>query len=681
MLITTPQNNLFIYDPTINSITAQNKVFAAFAASDPVNPRFAAFDSNGFEIFDTSLHTLGTLPFSNLGANRPYGLQFSLDGTQLFVAQSGLFGGLYAYRTVDAVHYTLGQQAPLMSFSGDDETSADVDSEVPLAIDENNLIYGQGLRGIAIDDPLNYYTTSSPATGRGFEFFNPNSGPVNTASLTQPYNSYSPTPGAYFDGVPALGVSSTSNGNLSITTPLIGSPGPVNINMVEPDKSFSFYPAAFTFGIQATSLQPSAGPAAGGITADVLAYGVGGGLAGTSVTVGGAAAKVVSVTRVGGLLPNPLPYYDVQFIVPPGTANTAVDVTISGPSGAATLSKAFQYEQEIANYPFPNGDVPDRIVYDPSRKQLYLGTRDHIDVFSTSSRSFLEPIVPRTLHGKLALNEFDISPDGKWLVVANLADESIAIINPDQPSTATLAPLGYTSGTYTYGPYSVTANSKGTFFVGLGVLGITGAGNSLYELNPASGTLQQRTSVGTAPLEIAGYRLLRSADATRVLVAGPDNTAGPIVLWNATTDAFVSVTTPGFVWDAAISPDGTTLGVPVTTPAGPTYQYVLDSSFNILANVIGPEGLHSGTLYGQFLSPSGALLYVPVRNGIDINDVHTGSLVRRIGVQEAGNGTIYRAATPDDTGSYIYLLTLSGLDVIRDVPPSPSKVSLPSRIP
>ena len=319
VLITTSQNFLFIYDPATNSITAQNTVFAAFAGSDPINPRFAAFDSNGFEIFDTSLHTLGTLPFSNVGASRPYGLQFSLDGTQLFVAQSGLFGGLYAYRTVDAVHYTLGQQAPLMSFSGNDEVSNDVDSEVPLAIDENNLIYGQGNRGIAIDDPLNYYTTSSPATGRGFEFFTPNSGPVNTASFTQPYTPYSPTPGVYFDGVPALGVSSTSNGNLSITTPLINSAGPVNINMVEPDGSFSFYPAAFTFGIEATSLQPSAGPAAGGMTADVLAYGVGGGLTGVnvtgvSVTVGGAAAKVVSVTRVGGEFPNPLPYYDVQFI-------------------------------------------------------------------------------------------------------------------------------------------------------------------------------------------------------------------------------------------------------------------------------------------------------------------------------------------------------------------------------
>ena len=123
MLIATTQNFLLIYDAATNFITANNTVFAAFAGADPVNARFAAFDSNGFEIFDTSLHTLGTLPFSNVGTSRPYGLQFSLDGTQLFVAQSGLFGGLYAYRTVDAVHYTLGQQAPLMSFTADDETS------------------------------------------------------------------------------------------------------------------------------------------------------------------------------------------------------------------------------------------------------------------------------------------------------------------------------------------------------------------------------------------------------------------------------------------------------------------------------------------------------------------------------------------------------------------------------
>jgi hypothetical protein len=675
VIIASTENYLFIYDAATNSITAQNTVFAAFVESDPANPRFAALDSNGFEILDTSLQPLATLPFSNSGASQPYGAKFSLDGTQLFVAQSGLFGGLYAYQTVDATHYTLGQQAPLMNLSGNDEQSNNVLSEVPLAITESNLIYGQGNRGIVIDDPLNYYTAPSPANGRGFESFTPNAGPLNTATQTKPYNSYSPTPGVYFSGIPALEV--TDSNTLTITTPLISTPGPTNVNIVNADRSFSFYPAAFTFGIQATGLEPAAGPASGGITSDVLAFGVGAGFGNISVTVGGTAAKVLSVAVVGGLVQSPLPYYDVQFIVPPGAANSNVDVTVSGPSGTATLSKAFRYVSAITNYPPPGGDSLDRIVYDTHRKQLYIGAGNHIDVFSTASLSYLTPIVPPTLNGKLTLDGFDISPDGKWLVIANLTDQSIAIVNPDQPSNAKLIPFGHLDGTYVFGPFAVSATSKGTFFVGLGDSGISGAGNSLYELDPVSGSLQQRTDL-TINLEVSGYRLLRSADASRVLIASPNGSGGPIALWTATTDTFTSLMTPGFVSDAAISGDGTTLGVPVTVETGgPTYQYVLDSNFNAIANVVAPEGLEGGALFGQFLNQSGSLLYIPVINGIDVEDVHTGFLRKRIGVNEAGNGIVYQAATTDDTGNYIFLLTLNGLDVIEDVPPLSVRSAFP----
>ena len=326
VLVTTSQYEMAVYDAATDSFTATNTAFASFAGADPANPRFAAWDSNGFEILDTSLHQLGSLTFSTTSASAPYALKFSLDGTEMFVAQSGMFSGLFAYRTVNAVNYTMGSQAPLMSFYGDDEVSNDVSSEVSLAIDETNLIYGQGNRGIAIDDPLNYYTSSTPAEGRGFEFFKPNYGPVGIPTTTAPYNSYATNTGVYFFGesgvaVPA-GTVGTSNGNSVITTPPINTAGPASIEMVEPDNSFSFYPAAFTYGVQATGIAPSAGPASGGIASYVTAFGVGGGAATVTVTVGGVAAKVTGVGAVGGIFPTPLPYCDVAFTVPPGTAGT-----------------------------------------------------------------------------------------------------------------------------------------------------------------------------------------------------------------------------------------------------------------------------------------------------------------------------------------------------------------------
>jgi len=102
---------------------------------------------------------------------------------------------------------------------------------------------------------------------------------------------------------------------------------------------------------------------------------------------------------------------------------------------------------------------------------------------------------------------------------------------------------------------------------------------------------------------------------------------------------------------------------------GGTYQFILDSSYDLLNNVVRQEGLGMGLLYGQFFNSSGALFYIPGSNGIDIYDVHKGTLQREIGVIEPDIVNISQAATIDDTGAYLFLLTKSGLDVIEDAPP------------
>ncbi|MDR3775174.1 MAG: IPT/TIG domain-containing protein [Terracidiphilus sp.] len=686
VLVTTVQYETDVYDAVTDSVTARNTAHSVFAGADPTSSRFAVDDSNGFEVVDTNLHQLASLPFSTGTASMPYGLKFSLDGSKMFVAQSGLFGGLYALRTVEMENFAMGSQAPLMSFNGNDEVSNDVDSEVPLAIDENDLIYGRGNRGIAIDDPLNYYSSSTPANGRGFEFFKPDAGPVGVATQTSPHNSYAANTGVYFftsatDVTPSGTVGTGSNGLSTITTPPISRAGPASIEMVEPDGSFSFYPAAYSFGTQALAVEPAAGPASGGISADVIAYGAGGGISAVTVTVGGAPATVTSVVGVGGLNSNPLPVRDITFTVPPGVAGTKADVTLTASGNSSTLAGAFTYEQQISSYPYPSSDVPSSILYDPHRQRVYLLTANQVDVFSLSSRSFLAPIVPPTLNGKMSLTGLDLSVDGSKLVIANLADQSIAIVNPDSPaSSPRLVPLViYLFGTsYPGGPYSVAATSKGTFFIGTSIPQLSGATGSLYELDPGSGALQQRSNISTSGLNTAGYRLLRSADGTKVFIASPNSTGGPIVLWNSTTDTFAGLTTQGFADDGAISADGTTVGALVDNPGAGLFQFVLDSSFNTLNNIVPPEGLGEGLLYGQFFNPSGALLYVPGNHGIDVYDVHEGTLRKRIAVKEPNIVNIYQAATMDDTGKYLFLMTSNGLDVIEDDAPLSVRSASPS---
>jgi len=659
VLVITSQYEMAVYDTATDSFTATNSEFASFAAADPANQRFAAFDSKGMEILDTSLNQLALLPFSTTTANSPYAMKFSLDGSKLFVAQSGLFSGQYAYRTVDATNYVMGQQAPLMSFDGDDEVSNDVDSEVPFAIDETNLIYGEGNRGIAIDDPLNYSTTSStPGGSPGFAFFRPNDGPVGVPQQIQLYTSFATNTGFYFfpaNGVPiSAGTFSTPNGYSFITTPPIATAGPTSVESVAPDGSFGFFPAAYTYGVQATGMAPNVGPASGGITAYVTAYGLGGGASSVSVTVGGVAAKVTGVDQPGGFFPTPLPYYTVAFTVPPGTPGSTVDVTVTASGSTSTLSKAFTYAPQITNYPYPGGIIPTSLVYDPHRNYVYLLTNTQVDVFSLNSHGFLTPIIPPTLNGKLQLSGLDISIDGTVLAITNLSDQSVALLNPDNPTNAPkVVPVSAITSYMLALPFSVAATSKGTFFV------LVAGG--VYELNPSTGASQQRN--------FGASQLLRSTNGTSVLFTSANSSLGPLSLWSASTDSISVADTPGFIGDAAISGDGTTFSYFLDTNGGGSWEFLLDSSYNTLNNIVDPEGLGMSWLSGQFFNASGALLYIAGSNGIDVYDEHKGTLQQEIGVVEPYNPNASRAATIDDTGSNLFLLTNTGLDVIQDPPP------------
>jgi hypothetical protein len=245
----------------------------------------------------------------------------------------------------------------------------------------------------------------------------------------------------------------------------------------------------------------------------VTAYGAGGGTSTVTVTVGGAAAKVTAVQNVGGEIADPLPLYDVTFTIPPGVAGTKADVTVTASGYSSTLSGAFEYEQQISDYPYPGGVVPNGLVFDSLRQRVYLLTSGQVDVFSLSSRSFLAPIVPPTLNGKISLAAMDISVDGSLLAIANQTDQSVALVNPDEPASPRLVPMAVGTTSNPGGPSAVAATSKGTFFVESG---------PMYELDPVTGSVQQRDGgdlvwfvQGTAP-----WCWAQTKTPTEVLVSG-----------------------------------------------------------------------------------------------------------------------------------------------------------------
>ncbi len=109
---------------------------------------------------------------------------------------------------------------------------------------------------------------------------------------------------------------------------------------------------------------------------------------------------------------------------------------------------------------------------------------DHIDVFSLTDSSYLPPIVPPSLCGQSGLRGLALTPDGSRLLVANFLDDSVAVISPDSPSTASAAQIVPPWTFLNPVPAQVATTSLNTAFVDTGdTSGITGGGGQVYILD------------------------------------------------------------------------------------------------------------------------------------------------------------------------------------------------------
>jgi hypothetical protein len=650
-LITTTENETDIYSTQTDGITATLQLFIPFIAADPLNNRFAAVGAGTIDVYDTNLKKVASVAQPNAATSASFaGLIFSMDGKQLFATQSGLFNATYALDTFDMVNYKTGGQAPV-SFGSD--------VEVPLAIDASNLIFASSDAGLVIDDPLNYYSGQVPFDHTAALTLTPNYGAVGAqTATTTTLGSSNILANVYFDGVSAPFSSST------FLAPALLTPGPATVHAFNTDGTFTTSPAAFTYGVQAVSLEPTAAAPSGGITADLIAYGVGTDASAITVTVGRAIAKVNGVA----LVPAGYPLYDVNFTVPPGVSGKA-DVTVSVAGSTATLKNAFTYVTQLVEYPYPTSTVPSTVRYDPLRQYAYLLSPGRIDVFSLKSRSFLQPIIPPSKTGVLNLTDFDLSVDGKTMLIANLTDQTLALVDPDNPSSATLVPLALSQNGSPYGPRYVSANSKGTFFVSSGDYIWTGGSiNSIYDFDPNTKVFTPVNIPTGAATETSGNLFSRNVAGTTVVEQTPDEEPATTLLWTSTTNSFAWAILPGFTNDSAVSADGQLFSASVAY-LGEIFQMVLTPAFTEQATMNDPPWTHSGWLFGQMFDPSGALLYIPCTEGVDIYDTHTSSLQQRIGVKESPNTTVTRALSADTTGGTLFLITNSGLDVIDSVPP------------
>jgi hypothetical protein len=669
-----------LYDAATNSTSAQTTIqeFAFAVAANPNGTQFAvAAQDQGISLLDSNLSTLGTAPVGGLTT----GMVYSTDGRLLYVV-SDPTGNLPLISTVDTQTFQLVGAAP--AYRGIHAGSTGEFIEVPMGADATGMIFGAADYGLALDDSTFYRNFSPTAIYPSTFGAQPAEGNVNSATpVSISTGNLSAQPSVWFGFRQATNVS-LANATLQATAPPAASPGPVNIRIFDPDGAAAFMPQAFSYGPSAITYGSLASGPQGGATVDLFGNGFSADAqsAAIKVQIGGETAPVTKAEFSYNDTPFALYLQHLQ-ITPPSGSPGAHDIVINAPTGTTTIPKGFHVLNSLEDY--PTSDTLLDVLYDQSRQQVYLSAGNHVDVFSLSSNSYLPPITPPSLGGKRNLVGMALTPDSSKLLVANFTDYSVAIVNPDAPASATAVQIA-PPGTYLSPvPDQIATTSLNTAFIVTGNnAGLEGGGGSVYVLDLGSLQVSKDNDPGLFYLQVAGNWISSSQDGSGAVIAVPDNSGGPVILYSAATNTWTNQLLGTFLIDGSVSGDGNFFSALGT--GNPSFELsisFLDPQANLLGTAglpdflyeLSPGGGTSGYLAGSRLNSSGSLLYIPFPQGVDIFDVHHGDLRERVYLTEqmpAVSGsfgdltsTMVHNMAIDETGERIFLITNKGLTIAQ----------------
>jgi hypothetical protein len=629
--------------------------FVSGVAASPDGSEFLIFDDTyGINLYNDQLQPLA--PVS--AAGDVTGFIFSPDGSRIYVAAAA---GVPVMFVSDGSTGALINTAPALgTIPPGVEIFPSPDTETPFAVDATGIVFGSADHGIAFDDStysVNYLLGFN-GTPEEENFVTPSFGPVNVAtpvSFSQA-EGFGSLPDVWFGGVRGTGAQiGAVGGSLTVTTPPLEQPGPVNIKLMEPDGTPIFNPLAFSYGPFPMFVDGDTVTPLGGVTSDIIGLGLPTSPSQIQVTVGGTSASVVSANTVATLY-YPYPAVDVRITLPPGTGDQALQITT--PAGSATLSKVFHYAQSVTDY--KSSDTFQTVLLDRKRNQLYLSAGDHIDVFSLATQQFLSPFTPPALNGQKAFYSLALTPDNSELVAANLPDGSLALINPDQPSLAKAAKIIPPGAC---GPeYVATTNTDKAFVALSGGCG----GTILYEIDLSN---LQVTAINRQGLFSVEF-LAASGDGSRLLIAE----GGPFQVVEIYDTASNTWATNGAVLEnfganAAVSIDGTVFA---------TGSGMVDASADLLGYLAVQDVFRSPGPYPSLplekVPDGGSLVYIPYANYtefnvhgpscVDIFDANHGVLLHRINLAEQIQ-QVTDAMAIDSYGQNIYLITNAGLTIVQ----------------
>ncbi|MGA2814127.1 MAG: hypothetical protein ABSG16_22225, partial [Candidatus Acidiferrum sp.] len=575
-----------LYDSSTDQFTPVPGIQFQDATINPMGSQFAVLGGSpfGVEFFNLQMQQVGNtaLPSCCAPQTNPSVAVYSSDGKYLYLTYILQPGGLPVLVTIDAASFQIVGSAMGYSTGGLIGFNA-----IPQAADATGLVLEIADRGVAINDATSVHDFSNADAIAGFFTANPAEGPLNAATSTQ-FTTTFPTLPQIFFGVQASQVSGQAGSpSISATAPPSSVPGPVNVMAIEPNGVAAFMPQGFTYGAVPLQYGLLAGDPRGGIVADLLGFGYSVDIPSASIQVslGSSQATVQSKDSLSGS-GYPFPLQHLVVVVPSGTPG-AQDIKVTSSTGTAISPKAFHYIEAVTDY--PSADTFSYLLYDSHRNQLYLSAGDHIDVFSMATNNFVSPLAIPSKSGTKLILGLALTPDGSKLLAANQSDQSVAIINPDNPSSGAIAvnvPPTPLSGNP--GPFQIATTSTNQAFVTLTVgNALRGGSTPLYSIDLSSLQITIPDLPGAANLNLNNNYIAASADGNTVVEATSNNSGGPVLTWDGTTDTWYYHEVQGQFWDdVAISGDGSELAADSSSDSyGFPFPYLLDPQSNLVAQV------------------------------------------------------------------------------------------------
>ncbi|WP_260706766.1 hypothetical protein [Edaphobacter flagellatus] len=588
------------------------------------------------------------------------------DNQTLYISDLGSF--VYAY------NLSTGTQIGWLPNIQTTYSSASPNISLMQAISDNGLIAGVMDQGVALLD-LIAINSSPVGTAFGPSQLSKAYGPANGGTQTSwnpSQRGLSSSPklsGAFFGNNRAANPSISSSGNLTISaTSPSGTPGPVDVITLTSDGSEQLLPEAFSYGPWVVEAPTAYATADGGGSAQIYGYGFGaaGNPSNQPVVAPPSDLQVVAgsgTAQVTGFIPSayqnnflssPFPLVGVQFTVPPGTAGTASDITITNSAGSTSVKQAISYVPATKSFPVSDAKLVDGI-YDPRRDVYYFTDTNQVRVFSRSQGAWLNPIVippPPKAYSSQRLLGIALSLDGSKMVVSDAGALAIYIIDPDNPASI----KSYSVVIQTYGdpvtttPSGVAITNSGTVYYtaydrnGTGAPFLLSLDTTTGKVSPFGGFVYTFSSQGAYQYG----RLPMSADGTRIYL----NNYGTVAAFDTATGA---VTYPfgtntqgqGFIGQG---------GFEIVLAANQTSLFadglMMDSSLNVLGieAMNWREAFDATPVYGATMSPDGGLLFQPNLKSIDVFDGRTGAFRSRVSLPIKVSSS-YRALVSDPKDS------------------------------